>query len=87
MSYIPLVLFLLAVAWIVWRGYSARRDYLKSRAESMSQTSREGASERMVESLTSPQSQGQVPELARMLGRDRETSTNTIGFQPPAVQR
>lgn len=31
MSYIPLALFLLAVGWIVWRGYQAKRDYLRDR--------------------------------------------------------
>jgi hypothetical protein len=31
MNYIPLGVFFLAIAWIVWRGYQAKRDYLRDR--------------------------------------------------------
>lgn len=86
MSYIPLVIFLLAVAWIVWRGYTARRDYLRSRAQSDTEKEPTVSSEPSKASLTTPLGQGHVPELAKMLGGDRKTSANTIGFQPPAVQ-
>lgn len=88
MSYIPLALFFFAVAWIVWRGYSARRDDFRRAADMAARTSSEAASERLMQSITSAQGQGQAPELARMLGGDRKTSANTIGFQPPpAIQR
>lgn len=86
MSYIPLVIFLLAVAWIVWRGYTARRDYLRSRAESDTEKELRVSSGPSKVSLTTPQGQGQVSELAMMLGGDRKTSANTIGFQPSPVQ-
>jgi hypothetical protein len=33
LTYIPLIAFLLAVAWIVWRGYQAKRAYLKQPRE------------------------------------------------------
>lgn len=82
MSYIPLVAFFLATAWIVWRGYSARRDYLKHRLEEFEARSAEQArSERSVQSLTPAGRQGDVPELAQALGGgQKKGSPNAIGF-------
>jgi hypothetical protein len=33
MAYVPLMAFFAAVAWMIWRGYSAKQRYLRRKAE------------------------------------------------------
>jgi hypothetical protein len=34
MIYIPLIAFLAAVGWMVWRGFEAKKEYLRSKHSS-----------------------------------------------------
>ncbi len=80
MTYLPLVAFFLAVAWMIWRGYTAKREYLRRKPEG--EKTAPSARESTAALGTQTRGQGQSTELtAALAGRPSETVIQGFGGQ------
>lgn len=74
MIYLPWIAFLLGIAWMIWQGNKAKREYLRRKVEEKERATREAREDELVKGLSAP-GQGQVIELAKTFGGGAQKRT------------
>jgi len=74
MIYLPWIAFLLGIAWMIWQGDKAKREYLRRKVEEKERARREAREDEFVKGLSAP-GQGQVTELAKTFGGGTQKRT------------
>jgi hypothetical protein len=70
MIYLPLVGFILGIAWLIWRGFKEKGDYLRRKAEQeKTEQAKTRTHEQMQGAGAQGYKQGRALELTEVFGR------------------